>query len=123
MDLSVYTGTWGVSTLPNSEGDQTPLHLYLDFKGTNHKITVPEIYWKVLYHEESKNAIAFIGHNNPYEEDVTKNIVCKNICDKINWLNWNAESVKEGYSYCCTVEDLRKTVTYLPPLEINGILV
>jgi hypothetical protein len=122
LDLKVYTGTYGVSTLPHEDTkEQIPLYLYVDDNG-NKAIPVPELYWKVVYNPETKQGVALLGVNNPYQTDVTKSVICKDISSQINWLNWKPTDQKAGYSYACEVDDLRKSVTYLPEFEVQGLL-
>lgn len=122
LDLKVYTGTYGVSTLPHEDTkEEIPLYLYVDDNG-NKAIPVPELYWKVVYNPETKQGVALLGVNNPYQTDVTKSVICKDISSQINWLNWKPTDQKAGYSYACEVDDLRKSVTYLPEFEVQGLL-
>ncbi|KAH8405239.1 hypothetical protein KR222_000070 [Zaprionus bogoriensis] len=60
-----YTGTWGVSTLPDVNGVQQ--ELYLDFdENNNGLIPVPMLYFRVVIDRDSLEGIVLIGVNNPY---------------------------------------------------------
>ncbi|XP_022903824.2 uncharacterized protein [Onthophagus taurus] len=120
-DLVVYTGTHGVATLPHEEtGEEIELYLYVN--GDVKQIPVPQLYWKVVYEPSTKSAIAFVGVNNPYVEDLTDQIICNDICDGINWLSWDQHDSQDGYSYCCSVDELKETVKNLPDLDVQGLL-
>lgn len=122
LDLVVYTGTYNITTLPHSEtGEDIPLYLYVS--GNVKAIPVPQVMWKIVYEPESKAAIAFVGVNNPYHDNVENDVVCTDVCDKIDWLSWDASSIPNGFSYCCDVNDLRKTVDTVPEFEVNELLV
>ncbi|KAJ3666466.1 hypothetical protein Zmor_001907 [Zophobas morio] len=123
LDLKVYTGTYGVSTLPHEEtGEDVPLYLYVDDDG-NTALPVPELYWKVVYNPANGQGVALLGINNPYQKDVDKSIICKDISSSIKWLNWKATDLDAGYSYACAVDDFRTKVSYLPDFEVTGLLV
>ncbi|RZB39101.1 Endonuclease NS domain containing protein, partial [Asbolus verrucosus] len=122
LDLKVYTGTYGVTTLPHVEtGEEIPIYLYVDDDGKT-GIPVPELYWKVVYNPAAKEGVALLGINNPYQNDVAKSVICNDISSSLNWLHWNPTDLKAGYSYACTIDDLRQRVPYLPDFEVNGIL-
>ncbi|XP_018334885.1 uncharacterized protein LOC108743791 [Agrilus planipennis] len=121
LDLVIYTGGHGVTSLPDVNGNQQDLYLYKD-SNNNYAISVPRLYWKVLYEPENKTAIAFVGVNNPYQLIREKDILCTNICSQVNWLTWKANDNTLGYSYCCDVRELRGNVTNIPNFTVNGIL-
>nr|QJD55726.1 DNA/RNA non-specific endonuclease [Tribolium castaneum] len=122
IDLKMYTGTYGVTTLPHEEtGEETPLYLYIGSNGIQ-GIAVPELYWKVAYNPETQLGVALLGINNPYQKDINKSIICEDVSAKINWLHWNASDTKAGYSYACEVDAFRKRVTYLPDFVVKGLL-
>ncbi|KAK9736701.1 DNA/RNA non-specific endonuclease [Popillia japonica] len=121
LDLIVYTGTYGVSTLPHAiTGADTELYLYVN--GATRGIAVPRLYWKVLYEPITRAGVVFIGVNNPYVMDPAKDIICTDICDRYDWLTWKAHNVTLGYGYCCSVDEFRRTVTTLPNLQVNQLL-
>ncbi|XP_057668891.1 uncharacterized protein LOC130901478 [Diorhabda carinulata] len=122
IDLQIWTGTFGITSLPHEEtGEDVELYLYTD---TNtHAIPVPAIYWKLVYNPINTRGIVLIGLNNPYENDVEKYIYCPDVSDQVNWLHWKKDDIQSGYSYACTVDDFRKVVTYVPNLSISGLLV
>lgn len=120
LDLIVYTGTYGISTLPHEEtGEETQLFLYV-VNGEATAIPVPKFFWKFVYDVKSKNGTVFIGTNNPYKDE--KELICYDISESIKWLTWKKDNQVLGYSYACSVEDFRKVVPYLPQYEVQGLL-
>lgn len=121
LDLKVYTGTYGVTTLPHAQtGKDVPLYLFSS--SSKKAIPVPELYWKVLYDPKTQLGVAFLGINNPYQENTSKSVICTDISSQITWLTWKKTDLKQGYSYACAVDDLRKKVAYLPSFTVKGIL-
>uniref|UniRef100_A0A1B6DIQ8 DNA/RNA non-specific endonuclease/pyrophosphatase/phosphodiesterase domain-containing protein n=1 Tax=Clastoptera arizonana TaxID=38151 RepID=A0A1B6DIQ8_9HEMI len=117
----IYTGTYGVTTLPDSKGVDKELYLYSTSK--YNLLPVPKLMWKLLYVENISSGIVFIGVNNPYLTEVTSDyLICEDVCDKISWLTWDQTNIKKGFSYCCEVNDFFKTVTTLPELNVTSIL-
>ncbi|KAF4514054.1 UNVERIFIED_CONTAM: hypothetical protein B566_EDAN018822 [Ephemera danica] len=119
--LLVYTGTHGVTTLP----DETPIYrdLYL-YYNSEYKIRVPEFYWRVVYDPETKKGTAIVGINNPYLESIVP--LCPDVCSEITWLitkNFKPGKQEFGYMYCCEVEELSKIVEEIPKLEVDGLLI
>ncbi|XP_065334387.1 uncharacterized protein LOC135935763 [Cloeon dipterum] len=120
-DIVVYVGTHGIATLPDANGQQKNLYLHFDPTGaTTPKIKVPEVFWKVLYDSSSKRAIVFVGYNNPYKTSYTK--LCTDVCNQVAWLTWQPTNQKLGFAYCCGLNDIRKNVPSIPPLDVTGLL-
>ncbi|CAG9128734.1 unnamed protein product [Plutella xylostella] len=122
----IYTGTFGVSQLLSDAGDLVYLYLYKD-SNNNPVIPVPLYFYKVVYEPKLKKGIAFVGINNPYLTigEAKKIFFCQDQCHgsyNVSWLSWHPDSSREGYTFCCTVEDFRKTVPYLPPFKVTGLL-
>lgn len=126
IDLIVYTGTYGVTTLPNAieEGEEEEdIELYLHYdKNDNGVVPVPNLFWKVIYEPIGKKGIALIAINNPHYENVEEHVICENVCDEIDWLTWKSANIKLGYGYCCDVDDFRETIDYLPAFQVDGLL-
>lgn len=120
LDLLVYTGTYGVTTLPHAQTkEEIKLYLYLD-ENNNNGIAVPQLYWKFVYEPVTKAGVVFVGINNPYQE--TFEPLCTDISDIYDWLSWKKEDQKAGYSYACEVEEFRKAVDYFPDYEVRSLL-
>ncbi|XP_017782211.1 PREDICTED: uncharacterized protein LOC108566704 [Nicrophorus vespilloides] len=122
LDLIVYTGGHGVSTLPDAEtGEQTELYLYVD--GKRNGIAVPRFFWKVIYEKSTKAGLAFVAVNNPYDLDLEANTLCESVCDQADWLTWKNDNVEKGYGYCCDVNELRKIIRTIPDFPVTSLLV
>ncbi|GJQ77098.1 hypothetical protein Trydic_g23669 [Trypoxylus dichotomus] len=121
LDLIVYTGTYGVTTLPHDITNQD-IGLYLYVNDTSRAIPVPRLFWKVLYEPIRREGVVFLGVNNPHVFDENKDIICTDICDQYPWLSWQATNITAGYSYCCDVADFRRTVSTLPNFEVVNLL-
>lgn len=119
-DLEVYTGSYGKASLPHeSTGELVELVLFKDMNGQV-GIPVPAIYWKVIYDPVSKQGLALVGVNNPYQEVTAK--ICKDVCSQVTFLTWKPTDIKSGFSYCCAVDDLRKVVKDVPALDVTSLL-
>lgn len=120
VDLIVYTGTYGISTLPHAKtGESTELFLYADENG-NTAIPVPEMYWKFVYDAVHKAGAVFLGVNNPYVNTTTT--ICEDVSDKMKWLSWKKDDQQAGFSYACTIDDFMKVVSYLPRYDVRNLL-
>jgi DNA/RNA endonuclease G (NUC1) len=123
LDLVVYTGTYGVATLPDVNGIETELYLHVD-RNNNKALPVPKLFWKAVYDPKSKAGVVFVGINNPYVTNPQGDyLICTDVCSKIYWVNWDQENIKKGYSYCCEVDDFRSKVKYLPQFTVSRLLI
>ena len=85
--LVVYTGTYGVATLPNVNGIETELYLYVD-SNSNKAFPLPKFYWKAVYDPKRQVGVVFVGINNPYVSDPQgDDLICNDVCSKISWVN------------------------------------
>jgi hypothetical protein len=122
LDLVVYTGTYGVATLPNINGNETELFLYVD-DNNNKAIPVPKFYWKAVYDPKSQAGVVFVGINNPYVSDPQGDyLICTDVCSRISWVEWDQKNIKKGYTYCCEVDEFRSKVKTLPQFPVSGLL-
>lgn len=120
LNLLVWTGTHGVSKLPHSvTGEPTELYLYVD-ANNNRGLPVPEWYWKVVYDPATREGVALLTLNNPYQD--TFDQICTNVCDQITWLTWQPTDQKLGYSYCCNVAEFLTVVPEMEAIEVVGLL-
>jgi hypothetical protein len=123
IDLVVYVGTYGVATLPDVNGTDTELYLYVDINN-NKAIPVPKLFWKAVYDPHSQAGVVFVGINNPYvSEPQGDYLICNDVCSNISWVKWDQKNIKKGYCYCCEVDDFRSTVNYLPQFPVSGLLI
>ncbi|XP_061396212.1 uncharacterized protein LOC133331845 [Musca vetustissima] len=121
-NVDCYTGVYGVTTLPNKHGVQTPLYLAYD---SNHNglIPVPKLYFRVVIEPSTRKGIVFVGVNNPHlslEEIKRDYIICNDVSDKVNYISWKKTDITAGYSYACEVADFMRTVKHLPALSAPG---
>jgi hypothetical protein len=123
LDLVVYTGTYGVATLPDINRTEAGLYLYVD-SNNNKAIPVPKLFWKAVYNPKSQAGVVFVGINNPYVSDPQGGyLICNDVCSQISWVKWDQKNITKGYSYCCEVDDFRSTVKYLPEFPVSGLLI
>lgn len=121
FDLKVYTGTYGITTLPHEEtGEDIPLYLYNN--EDEQALAVPELYWKAVYEPIAKKGIVLLGINNPYQQNVEKSIICEDVLSQVSWLTGKADDLEAGYLYACAVDDFREKVSYLPEFEVTDLL-
>jgi hypothetical protein len=120
----MYTGTFGVTQLRDQAGVLRDIYLH-----ENRQIPVPLYYYKVAYDESRSIATAFVGINNPYYtlQEIQRDLVfCQDHCrgnNAFSWLTWQPDNIAFGYSFCCTLEDFRRTVPHLPAFTArNGLL-
>lgn len=117
--LKVWTGVYGVSTLPHAETGE-PTELYLFHNSTHKLLPVPEIYWKVAYDPISELGIALIGINNPYNS--TFNYLCFDVSNRLTWLHCDRNNQVQGYCYACSITTLRYVVDFIPNVNERGLL-
>nr|AKB95592.1 DNA/RNA non-specific endonuclease [Laodelphax striatellus] len=125
LEVLIYTIPHGVAVLPDVDGTYQPLYLYFD-ENNNGLIPVPKLYIKAVVDPVSKTGIAFLTVNNPYvtmEEIQEQNyVICEDICDELDWLTWDPTNIKKGYSYCCNIKDLAKSLDFMPEIDVDDIL-
>ncbi|EDW33532.1 GL21712 [Drosophila persimilis] len=122
MNVNCYTGVWGVTTLPNKDGVETPLYLARD-ANNNGLIPVPKLYFRVVIEPSTHRGIVFVGVNNPHlsEEQIKRDyVLCDDVSDQVTYINWKKDDIKTGWSYACEVADFLKTVKHLPALTAKG---
>lgn len=109
--LEVWTGTYGIATLPHKKNGQVDLYL----GNTQKTIPVPALFWKLFHDPKSNECIVLITLNNPYQPDNSIQEICDDISPNISWLKWTEEKKKNkerGYSYACYYKKFRETVPY-----------
>ncbi|XP_059608101.1 uncharacterized protein LOC132255944 [Phlebotomus argentipes] len=124
IEVEVYTGVWGVLHMADVNGNPQPLFLVPD--ATNPRIPVPKFYYKVVFEPRTSSAIVFIGVNNPYatrQEITDEYMLCRDVGDRVNWLNWDRERLSLGFSYACEWHDFVRVVDHLPNLSVTRLLI
>ncbi|XP_055919682.1 uncharacterized protein LOC129951510 [Eupeodes corollae] len=124
LRVNCWTGIYGITTLPNEDGVETPLYLDYD-KNNNGLIPVPKLFYRVIIEPSTKRGLVLLGVNNPYltMEQIKKDyIVCKDVSDKLDFLTWKKEDLKAGYSYACEVKDFAKVNPNMPKFDVKSLL-
>lgn len=128
LEVDVYTGTYGTTTLWDEKNKAHEIYLYVD--ETNIKlIPAPKIFYKIMVDRKTQNGIVFIGVNNPYLQwlDLLKEyILCPDVSNELKWVNqyikWQKTNITLGYSYACDVNQFMTVVKHLPDLKVTGLL-
>ncbi|CRK98271.1 CLUMA_CG011633, isoform A [Clunio marinus] len=100
ITLDVYTGTYGVMNLRDSVGNFRNIHLFVN--GADRRIPVPMLFYKVLLNRSDNEGIVLIGVNNPhlmFDEIMSDYVICTDVSDSINYINWQKTDISRGYSY------------------------
>ncbi|XP_049864932.1 uncharacterized protein LOC126366062 [Pectinophora gossypiella] len=123
---TIYTGTWGVSQLRNQAGQLVDIFLHHD-ANNNAQLPVPLYFYKVVYDASRRQGTAFVSINNPHytEAEVRALTFCTDRCRNnaaFDWLRWQPDRIDIGYSFCCDVDDFRRTVPHLPAFTVTGLL-
>ncbi|XP_055532015.1 uncharacterized protein LOC129722532 [Wyeomyia smithii] len=103
--VKVITGVYDILVLPSVTGQLVPITL-----SENSQLEVPKWFWKVLYHANS--AVAFVTLNNPYAQ--RGEYLCQDVCDRFGWSHKEFADLVKGFTYCCSVPELRKVIKFIP---------
>lgn len=120
--IDLYTGTHGVLSLKNNNGEQAEILL------KENKFPVPKYIWYVVRSENKAAAFAIFNRATMSEKDRQKDSFCSSKCEEITWLTSLLESksykkVESGYVLCCEFNEFRRTVSEMPNLDnINELL-
>ena len=121
--FTTYTGGFDVLNLTDSKGQETAVHLARD-DDDNNILAVPKYLWKVVHDPLSATAIAFVAFNNPHMSGLKAgDVFCRDVCDRVPWVTWQRRRVSSGYTFCCTVRQLRQVVPYAPSLGDLPLLI
>lgn len=115
-ELEVITGVHGVLQL-----DGVSLKLM-----ANGYVEVPEYLWKIVRDPSTGNGIALVTLNNVF---ATRHFpLCEDICTTSRWNSRNMHEERfadysRGFTICCDVNDLMRTVKNIPEsARTNGLL-
>lgn len=126
IETEIWTGTYGIMTLPDINGIHRKMYLDIDDNGVGRKIPVPKIYYKIVIEPETERGIVFIGVNNPHTTDdeiQSDYMLCDDVSESVNYLKWKKSNITLGYSYACEVNQFAKRIEDLPKLpEVNSLL-
>lgn len=117
VELRIYTGTFGVTTLADVNGVQQPIYLAFD-ENNNGLIPVPKYYWMLVHDTAADVATAVLGINNPHNRVTPEDVLCPSVCDQVPWVDWSLTDVVKGYTFCCTAAELHKAIDYAPNLDV-----
>lgn len=119
---TIYTGTHGVLTLPDTKGKQKPIYLAKD-ANNNDVLPAPKFYWKIVHDPVAGKATAVVGINNPWADPKEDHhIICPDVCAKVPWITFQRTKLTSGYTYCCTVAKLREALGTSMPDQLDGDL-
>ncbi|KAJ8704044.1 hypothetical protein PYW07_013338 [Mythimna separata] len=124
-DVTVFTGTHGIMTLPDKNGRMQEIYLHAD-ANNNLDVPVPMYFYKLIYNPEAKTAAVFISINSSFYNATTIDGLqfCDNICDQddknaeYSWLRWRSND--GTFSFCCDYDQFVEEVDYLPKLDVEG---
>ncbi|XP_046667668.1 uncharacterized protein LOC124359179 [Homalodisca vitripennis] len=111
--LRVFTGTYGILKLTNSNGDQRMIYL----EPTKKLIAVPEVYWKLVQHPVTKSCTVVVGSNNVFLTQPPTPI-----CSTATPEGWpTLTNLAKGYVYYCDYDSFKKTVPYVPDVDCKDL--
>ncbi|KAG0714474.1 hypothetical protein GWK47_014086 [Chionoecetes opilio] len=112
-DLRVISGGWGILELNDINGN--PVEIFLGLIDDKKVVPAPAITWKVVYDESTNCAAAVVGVNNPFLTTAPRKL-CEDLCSSLSWIDFDVGDLAHGYTYCCSVKDLRASVPHVPDL-------
>nr|ABI18974.1 putative non-specific nuclease [Paraleptuca crassipes] len=112
-DLRVYSGGWDVLELDDINGN--PVKVFLGLTEGKEVVPAPAITWKVVHDESTNCAVAVVGVNNPHLTAAPATL-CEDLCSSLSWITFDVSSLASGYTYRCSVAELRASVPHVPDL-------
>lgn len=122
ITLDTYTGTYGVTHLWNENAIRRQIFL----SWPSAQIPVPMLYYKIIVNTAAQSGVVLIGVNNVHLTlaDIQRDyIICNDISDRINYINWIKTDIVRGYSYACEVNDFLNRVPHVQGLNVRSLLV
>lgn len=105
--VRVFTGVYDVLQLPDADGRPVPITL-----AENSLLEAPKWFWKIVHHSGSDSAIALVTLNNPFA--ARGEHLCPDVCDRYGWGHKEFRELQRGFTYCCSVQELRKAIKFIP---------
>ncbi|ETN61458.1 deoxyribonuclease I [Anopheles darlingi] len=125
-ELTVYSGTYGVQKLADGNGDYQEVMLDFDPTEGRKRVPAPALYYKILHDERTNAGIAIIGVNNvhiPLDIVLKDYVVCDDIGDKVDWIDWQRKNLTIGYCYACEVNQFNAAIGKPhPQLNVERLL-
>ncbi|ODM90874.1 hypothetical protein Ocin01_15809, partial [Orchesella cincta] len=119
--LKVTTGAFGVTTLTDANNNEVEIWLARDHTGRL-RLPVPRLVWKVVHDPVGNSAVAFVQVNNAWVQK-HNDILCNDLCNNLAWIrSSDFNVVRKGFTYCCDVTELRKSIPYVPDIKYSGLL-
>ncbi|KFB47173.1 AGAP011048-PA-like protein [Anopheles sinensis] len=126
LELTVYSGTYGVQKLADGNGDYQEIWLdYGPTEGTR-RAPAPMLYYKILHDERNNAGIAIVGVNNvhvPLDIILKEYVLCRDIGDEVDWIDWQRKNLTIGYCYACEVNEFNAAIGKPhPQLDVARLL-
>ncbi|CAL4114337.1 unnamed protein product [Meganyctiphanes norvegica] len=118
-DMRIISGGFNILNLDDINAN--PVEIFLGETAGEMVVPAPALTWKVVFEESSNKAAALVGINNPHI-DMAPETLCTDICDQLLWIDFDIEDLAHGYTYCCTVEDLRAVIPDVPDIGSVDLL-
>uniref|UniRef100_A0AAG5D1L9 DNA/RNA non-specific endonuclease domain-containing protein n=1 Tax=Anopheles atroparvus TaxID=41427 RepID=A0AAG5D1L9_ANOAO len=113
-DITIYTGTYGILTLPHTNGTLVPITLIAS------GIIVPKWTWKIIKSPRTNSAIVFISSNDPYRTSMqSEEFLCPDVCRQSGWYVASFDTYAKGFTYCCSVVSFKAVVNNIPD-DVNA---
>lgn len=116
INTEIYTGTYGVVTFRDVNGQAQEIHLSATNNGR--RVPVPKVYYKVVIDVRNRAGIVFIGVNNPHVslQDILRDYTyCRNVMDRVTYIPWSRH-LRMGHLYACSVNEFARAIGGLPQL-------
>lgn len=80
----------------------------------------------MLIDKVDSSGVVLIGVNNPHLtlDEIKKDyIICTDVSDQINYINWQKDDIRRGYSYACDVNEFLKVVPQFSEIDVKSLLI
>lgn len=120
--LDVYTGTFGITQLRDDSGVNH--QIFLDYP--NRQIPAPMLFYKILVNRADRSGVVFLGVNNPHltlDEIQADYVICNDVSHLIDYVTWQRDNLRRGYSYACEVNEFLRRVPHILDIRVTSLLV